>query len=384
MRNLTTRLVLISALTASIAGCGTFFEKDNSPEPSPLPQYTPEARPHLIWSVSTSSVTGSSQLRTSMASDQAAIYTAGYNGVITSINKSNGHANWQIKSPYTITSGPGVGNDLIVIGSRHGIIEAFDKNTGSLRWKSSVPGEVLAQPAIKNNTVAIKTVNGYIYGLSASTGSVRWSRLFTEPSLILRGASAPVIEDNHLIAGLATGRLVNLDVSNGQTHWEQTIANPEGAFAIQRMVDIDANPVVNDHQIYAATYQGSIAALNWGTGAVRWSRDLSSYTGMSVNQNTVYVTDADSKIWAFNANTGNTDWQLDSLKYRQISAPAQMRQYIVVGDAQGFLHWVNQKSGKYSGRAYIDRSGIFASPIVENGVLYALSNKGRLSAYTLG
>ena len=57
--------------------------------------------------------------------------------------------------------------------------------------------------------------------------------------------------------------------------------------------------------------------------------------------------------------------------------------YIVVGDAQGYLHWLDKRDGHFAAREYLG-AAIFAKPLVDNRVLYVLANNGTLAAYQLG
>lgn len=384
MRNLINNFFLTSLLALSLAGCsGMFFDKDNTPKPSTLPAYAPQTLPHQIWSTNTGSGAEDDFLKMTPSINSAALYTASVNGVISSINKFNGQMNWQVHTHLPITAGPGVGDGIVVAGSQHGEIIALDQSNGKTHWQATVPGEILAQPAVNNGIVVVKTVNGYVRALSVSDGHALWSYQSSEPSLILRGASAPHIASNRVIAGFANGHLISLDSANGRLNWQQTVAVPEGAFAIQRMIDIDADPVIYNQHIYTATYQGNIASLAWGSGDILWSHNMSSYTGMSVSNDAIYISDAKSHLWALQPESGHQNWENKQLEYRNISGPAVIGQYVVVGDSQGFLHWINKNTGEYAARAYIDNSGIYTSPIVENGVLYALSNKGNLVAYKM-
>jgi outer membrane protein assembly factor BamB len=230
--------------------------------------------------------------------------------------------------------------------------------------------------------VVVKAVDGYTRGLSSNNGREIWSFQQVEPNLVLRGSSAPIIRDGTIIAGYANGNLAKLSLGDGQLLWLQTVAVPEGAFAIQRMIDIDADPIVFEHQIYVATYQGKIASLDWTSGKVLWSHDISSYTGMAADSDSVYISDAKGHVWGFNADSGLVNWRQNRLEYRIISAPAVMGNYVVVGDAEGYLHWLSKTDGHFAARVSLG-SAIYASPIVKNNVLYALSNNGYLVAYTL-
>lgn len=379
IKHLTTFAVCSTLLSA----CSTFFDTDNTPAPSPLTNYTAEVAPQLLWSTNVGTgATGYDYLKMSPVVNETAIFTTSTNGTVTAVNRTTGRVIWQTNLGATLTSGPGIGDGLVAVGSQYGVVTALSQTDGKVRWKVTLPGELIANPAIANGVVVVKAVDGTLRGLSTSDGQTRWTYQQTEPNLLLRGSSAPIIRDQQVIAGFANGNLAKLTLASGGLQWVQPIAIPEGAFAIQRMIDIDADPLVFNHDIYVATYQGSIASLNWGSGQARWTHDISSYTGMTADQNAVYISDAKGHVYAFGANSGDSLWQQNKLEYRIVSGPACMGNYIVVGDAEGYLHWLAKSDGHFAGRVSIG-SAIYASPVVENNVLYALTKSGYLTAYKL-
>lgn len=375
-------LTSFAVCTTLLSACSSFFDTDNTPTPNPLPNYTAEVAPQLLWSASVGAgATGYDYLKMSPVVNETAVFTTSTNGTVTAVNRMTGRVIWRTNLGVTLTSGPGIGDGLVVVGSQHGEVTALSQADGHVRWKTSIAGEILANPAVGNGTVVIKAVDGVTRGLAASDGNQRWSYQQSEPNLLLRGASAPVIRDQQVIVGYANGNLAKLSVGGGQLQWIQPIAIPEGAFAIQRMIDIDADPLVYNHDVYVATYQGNIASLTW-SGQTRWTHDISSYTGMTADQNGVFISDAKGHVYAFGANSGDSLWQQNKLQYRILSGPAMMGNYIVVGDAEGYLHWIAKSDGHFAGRVSTG-SAIYASPVVENNVLYALTKSGYLTAYKL-
>jgi outer membrane protein assembly factor BamB len=368
--------------TLLINGCSGFFDKDNTPPPTPLTKFNPEVQPRLLWSTSAGRGNDDDYLKMNPALTDTAIFTASSKGTVTSINKLTGHTNWKTNTGFSFSAGPGAGDGIVVVGSRKGDVIALQQADGRQLWRIAVPGEILANPAVGEGVVVIKAVDGYTRALSVSDGHELWSFQQVEPSLILRGASTPVIRGRYLIVGFANGNLAKLNLHDGQMFWLQTIAIPEGAFAIQGMIDIDANPVLFDHHIYVATYQGKIASLDWTSGRILWNHDISSYTGMIADSNTVFISDAKSYVWAFGADNGLVNWRQDKLAARTASGPASMGDYVVVGDAEGYLHWLSKRDGHFAARVKVG-SAIYAAPVVENNVLYVLTNNGNLSAYTL-
>jgi outer membrane protein assembly factor BamB len=243
--------------------------------------------------------------------------------------------------------------------------------------------EVLAAPAGNHDIVVAKAIDGKLSAFAADDGRTLWHFQQTEPALILRGASAPQVKQDMLVAGFANGSLVKLTLDGGNLQWQASIAHPEGSFAIQRMIDIDADPIIFGRRILAATYQGHIVSLDAQTGREHWVHDISSYTGMVADSNRVYVADAKSHLWAFDIDNGAVNWRQIELEARNITGPADMGDTIVVGDAEGYLHWFSKTDGHLVARVRVNGSAILATPVVDNHILYVVTTDGHLAAYTI-
>lgn len=369
-------------LATALTGCNGFFEKDNLPPPKPLQQFTPIISPKPLWSTNVGLSSSDGYLKMNPAITEDAIYTVATTGSVTSINKYNSRKNWRVVLDKGLTSGPGVGNGVVVVANQKGDIIALAQTDGHPLWQRNIASEVISNPSIAHDLVIVKSIDGYVRALSTKNGSEVWSYQQPEPTLLLRGASKPIISGTSVISGFANGSLAKLGLKDGNLNWTQSIAVPSGGFAIQRMIDIDADPILYGHQLYAATYQGKIASVDWYTGALKWSHTLSSYTGMATDGQHVYVSDARSLIWSFNAQTGQVNWRMNALTDRWVTAPAIMGDYLVVGDKEGYLHWLTKAEGRLAARVKLGWP-IIANPIVDHGVLYVLTKNGKLSAYSL-
>lgn len=377
----TLRTLIACTLSLGVISCAGLFDKDNTPAPTPLTTYKPEIAPRQLWGVYTRGGSTHDYLKLAIVSDPTTIFVSSTDGQVTAVNKSDGSIKWRVGTGTKITTGPGYGDGIIVVGSDRGIVTALSPKTGSLLWSTAVNGSLLAQPAISDGIVIIKAADGLVHGLSIANGKEVWSYKEAEPSLILHTASAPAITDGSAVVGFANGNLAKLDTSSGKLDWEHPIAMPQGAFSIQRMIDIDADPIVYDGSIYAATYQGQIASLDL-SGRTLWSHDISSYTGMDADYSGVYISDAVGNVWSFGTNNGLVNWRQNQLTWRNVSGPAIMGRYVVVGDAKGYLHWLSKRDGHFAARVYLG-SSIYSPPMVENNVLYAYTKNGYLVAYTL-
>jgi outer membrane protein assembly factor BamB len=382
MKKLTKKFI-IAGLSSLLCACGSFFDKDNTPTPVELVKFTPEAKVHTLWNVSTGWGSGEDYFTYVPAVTSKAIYTASKNGKVTATHKVTGKKFWQVDIDMPISAGPAANEEMVVVGSRDGEVIALNSLNGKTLWKTQASSEILATPALGRGVVLVKAIDGKLSAFSADNGHVLWQYQQTEPSLILRAASSPQISNESVVSGFANGNLAKLTLRNGNLLWEQPVASPSGSFAVQRMIDIDANPIIFGNRVYTATYQGRIAALDLATGQIIWTHDLSSYTGLAVDNEHVYVTDAKSYVWAFNKNSGKVEWQQTALEARNLSGPALLGRALIVGDADGYLHWLNKNDGHFIARNRVDLSGVFAAPVAENAIVYVVTKDGQLAAFSL-
>lgn len=377
------KTLLVGLLASMLSSCGTLFDKDNTPAPTPLTNFTPEISVQQNWYTKTGTGVGSQYLKLVPTIDNGMVFTASKDGTVTAVDQFTGKRRWTVNSGISVTGGPGAGSNIVVVGGSEGEVVALDQSCGAILWKVVAANEILAAPAISQDVVLAKTIDGKLLALSAKDGHTLWNYQQTEPLLILRGSSAPKIFHNNAIVGFANGNLAKFDLRSGNLHWQEAIAIPEGSFAIQRMIDVDADPIIHNGHIYAATYQGRISAIDSGSGKAYWSYDLSTYTGLAADRERVYVSDAKGHVWAFDASSGKVDWRMKELEYRNVTGPAEIGNYVVVADEEGYLHWLCKDDGRLVARVRVSSAGFLASPVVSNNIVYVYAKNGALAAYSV-
>ncbi len=377
------RLITFSTLTLTLSAC-SFFDKDNTPTPAPLVNFTPTASLHAVWHTRAGAGTGGDFVRLSPAFANNTLFTSSSNGTLTAVDAATGHIRWQKQTDLTLTSGVAANKTEVFVGSQNGTLVALDQTTGKLLWQARANSEILATPAANDNTVLVKSIDGSLAAFSASGGQPEWTENERVPDLILRGDSAVRITNDAGFAGFASGTFARFNLHTGHATWSTAVTQPSGIFPIQRMIDIDADPIVVGNHVYVTTWQGRIASINAGNGNILWSHAMSSFAGIALSDNALYAAAADSHLYAFNAVSGKVTWQQNALYARTITGPAVCGNYVVVGDAEGWLHVLNRENGQFAARVQAgSASGIYAAPIVNGRTIYTYANNGELSAWTL-
>jgi outer membrane protein assembly factor BamB len=381
--------LLIIGLAALLGGCGSFADprgwfgnSDPSREPADLIDVDNQIKPDEIWSVDIGA--GSTEYaRLKPAIAEGTLYVADAEGQVQALDAATGKRVWKIESDLPASAGPGVGGDLVLIGTSEAQVVAFDRNTGAELWRADVSGEVLAVPAVAYGMVVVHTVDGNLFGLDAMSGNQEWRYDRAIPVLTLLGSSTPVIYGGIVYCGLAGGKLVALSLDTGVLEWEKVISIPSGRSDLERMTDIDGDPVMYNGAVYAGSYQGEVVALGESTGSIYWKREVSSYNDLAVNWQYLLVSDEFGHVWALDPDTGAAKWRQQQLSNRKLTAPVIFDDYVLVGDLDGYLHWLSSYDGSFVARTRVGSKALMATPLVNNDILYVLDTGGGLTAIRL-
>jgi outer membrane protein assembly factor BamB len=172
-----------------------------------------------------------------------------------------------------------------------------------------------------------------------------------------------------------------IGLSSGSLLWEASLSYPKGFSEIERMTDVSARPTVLGRRLCAVAFQGRISCGDLGSGNLIWAKDFSSHTGTAQSQEFVFAADEKSHVVAFRAADGVEVWRNETMTWRDLGEPLAVGRVVVMGDKQGYLHFLEQSSGQAIARVRVDSSGISAAPIVANGLLIIQTRGGTLSAY---
>lgn len=351
-------------------------------EPAELTRIeSPAVKAYTVWSRKVGHGKQYSRLQVSPQAD--ALFVADQKGAVQALNPVDGRPIWRSRTNARLIAGPGIVDDLIVVGSLDGELIALDRADGSERWRRTLSSEILAVPTGIGPVVVARSVDGRVYGLNSSDGEVRWSFERSVPSLTLRGLSAPLIHGGRVFIGMDNGRMASLDPANGQLIWEQLIAAPSGRSELERLADIDAALVPNGTELYVASAGGEIASVDGETGQVLWRHSASSHSGLVVVEDRVIVSDTRGHVWALDARTGASIWRQQALEYRRLSAPEVLGPHVVVGDFEGYLHWLDPQSGDIVGRSRAGDAPLQGPPSTLEDRLIVLNRDGRVAAVGL-
>lgn len=317
------------------------------------------------------------------AVDAGVVYAAGYKGSLVALNAENGSRIWQVKTGLVLSSGPAVGEGLVIVGGTDGVLLALSTENGQERWRYQLSSEPLSKALVAQQVVVIRTVDGRLLGLNAADGKARWSYEGAVPKLSLRGTARPVLAEavGAVIEGFDDGKLVALDIKTGDLLWSATVDSPSGRTELDRLADVDAAAAVLGKDVFVAGYNGKVAMLDLSNGQVWWEKEASSYRGFGVDAQTLYLSTSKGEVTALRRNDGNQQWQQSALLHRALTAPVELNDSLVLGDFEGYVHWLNKADGSLQARISTDGERMTNAPVVAEGRIYVQTDGGKLLAF---
>lgn len=378
------RSVAVLSAVLALSACSVFGDDEEEElEPTKLTKIETTVQIKRLWSANIGANAEFLRVALRPVGDGSRIYAASRDGNVVALNPETGKENWRRKLELELSAGPGVGEKLVVVGSADGDLIALNAETGAEQWRTNIGGESLATPVIKDDLVVAITIDNRLRALSAFDGTERWIVEQSTPRLTMRGSASPVLVGTSVIAGFDNGRLIAVDLSSGDVEWETMLSPPSGRSDLERLADIDGMITVVGQDVYATGYQGSLAAIASESGQILWSRDVSSFEGVSADWNNIYTVDQEGAVIAMTRRSGDEAWRQNSLLRREPTVPVAFQTTVAVGDLEGYLHFFSNFDGKPVARVKVGGQAISSDPIVVADRLYVQSDAGTVSAYVV-
>ena len=373
----TLTVVAATLALAALTDCSTTKKED---KPVELTKIKAHFVPKKAWTAFLGKTLPKLDLGLAPAIDGTHVYATNAIGEVTALNLANGKKVWHKRLKLKLSGGTGAGDGMVLVCTTGGVVIALAQKDGSERWRAQLSSEILTAPVVTPELVIVRTVDGKLFALEAGDGKQRWVADQQVPRLTLRGTSRPVVAGELAISGFDNGRLMAVTLAAGNPAWDVAVGQPRGSSELQRLIDIDAPPVIDGDDVFAVAFQGRAVRLARDTGLEIWSHEISSYRGLAADPLGVYVSTADGYVIKLDRASGAERWRQKGLLRRQLTEPVLQGDNVVVADFEGWIHWLSTEDGSFMARAK-GGSRISAAPLISGDLVIVLTDKGRLEAW---
>lgn len=295
------------------------------------------------------------------------------------IDVLTGKTKKEINLKQNMITGLGTNGSLFVLSALKGGLYAYD-DQGQVVWQAQMATEAIAPAVLTSHHAIVRTIDGRITAYALEDGKQKWQFIRPTPGITLRNYAPVTTVEGLVFAGLANGQLVGITEDNAEPIWEATIANPKGAGVLERAVDVLSRPLLLNDRVCVAAYQGKIGCFKGENGASIWSQDMSTASDLTTDGRAIFGVTTNGEVQAFDVEQGHALWRLESLKGRELGAPIVFAQYIVFGDMQGYVYFVDKESGEIVAIQRVAQGAIRQQPIVYDDMIIIKTTKGSLVA----
>ncbi|SNX29514.1 Beta-barrel assembly machine subunit BamB [Polynucleobacter meluiroseus] len=371
------RATLVMSMAAAVlVGCSG---NSRTHKPAELVKVSNQFDLSPVWSANIGS-SESFNFHPAVAGD--AVYAASNRGNLAKLDLKTGNKVWEVSVPDRLSIGPGSDGRVTAVVTTKGTVYAYD-DTGKALWNVNVGSEVLTEPVVAGGVVVIRALDNRFIGLDELTGARKWIYQRQQTALSLRvGYGMLAIGNEVIVTGFAGGRFGMIALANGGLVWESPISFPKGFSEIERLNDVTAKPSMQGEIICAVSYQGRVGCGQARTGNLIWFKDYSSYTGTAQSAEMVFSSNEKSYVTAFATKDGTQIWENTQLTFRDVGESLAVGRVLLVGDAEGYVHALDQSNGEMLARIRHDSSPISAAPISAGGLILIQSQGGKLAAYS--
>ena len=366
------RAMLLGGVALSMAAC-SLFSSSNAPKPAPLENLTPSLQARVAWEARVDSV--KFPLTITAVNDRFVV--GGSDGVISAISANDGTTLWRADIGKGLTAGVGSDGRFAAAVTRDNelVVTEGDK----ILWRKTLTTPVITAPFVAGERVFVLTLDRAVLAFDAADGRRLWELRRPGEPLTLQQAGVIGAYQNTLLVGQGS-RLAGIDPSRGLLMWEATVANPRGTNEVERLADL-VGPMARDNDVFCArAFQSAVACVNAERGNAIWSRNNAGLRGVGGDATIVVGGDASDRLTAWGTRTGDVVWTADQFQNRKLSAPLVTAKSVIVGDSEGYVHFLSKDKGQTVQRLQTDSSGVAAAPVQLGGTVLVATRSGRLFA----
>ena len=356
---------------ACLAGCAS-----DGPKPAPLQPYEPGLTARPLWSTRLDGVRF--PLVPAVRDGQLAL--ADSEGQVRVLELASGRELWQASAGAAVSAG--VGSDGRFVSVVTTANEVVTLQQGRVLWRKRVPARVMTPPFVAGERVFVMSVDRVVHAFDAQDGRRLWT--LQRPGEALTLAQAGVLTNwrNVLLAGQGA-RLTAIDPLRGTVQWEAPLASPRGANEVERLADLVGPAVRVGDRVCARAFQSAVGCVDASRGTTLWSRSGGGAQAVAADGERVVGADASDRVSAWRAATGDVLWTHERLLNRGLSGATMVRDGVVFGDREGWLHVLSAADGQTRLRLPTDGSPVVGTPLLVGRTLLAVTARGGVHAFEL-
>jgi outer membrane protein assembly factor BamB len=357
------------ACAALLVACSS-----DKPKPTPLEPVAPKIAGRQVWQAKLTGV----QFPLVVAARDGSFIVAGDDGTVLSLEVATGRELWRVQVGSGVAAGVGTDGRFTSVVTRGHEVVTIEQ--GRVLWKAKLSGRVMTAPLVAGERVFVMGVDRAVHAFDATDGKKLWVLQRQGDALTLGQAGVVSAVRDTLVVGQGP-RMTGVDPSRGTVRWEASVANPRGTNEVERLADLVGPAARVGNALCARAFQATVGCVDAVRGSLMWSRNASGSQSIGADDRVVVAGDGSDRLSGWRQGTGELLWTNERLLFRGLSGVLVAGRTAVVGDAQGFVHFLDREDGQPLLRLSTDGSGVVGAPVVQGATMLVVTRAGGLYAF---
>jgi outer membrane protein assembly factor BamB len=324
------------------------------------------------------------------------VYTIDVQATVRASDATTGAEVWRTqfgteKGNNAALYGGGVAYDSGRIYATNGLgyVVALDARNGGVIWQVRPGGPLRGAPTVAGDALYVVSQDNQIYSLKTADGSTDWSEAASLELAGVFGSGSPAFARGTVVAGFSSGELKAYRYENGRLVWQDALARTNIRTSVSMLSDIDADPVIDNGQVFAVGQGGRMVALELNSGQRQWELNIAGISTPWVAGDWIFVVTDEAKLIAVSRTNGKIRWITQLPRFENASKKRGLISYsgpilaggrLLVVATSGAMVAVDPDKGTVLGQTDIGAS-VRQPPVVANSTLYVLDDNATLHAF---
>ncbi|MCR5872146.1 MULTISPECIES: PQQ-like beta-propeller repeat protein [unclassified Sphingomonas] len=352
--------------------------------------------PVRVWSARIAGTTGRVRLAAAPVVSDGKLFVVDTDAVVHAFDAATGGKLWSLAtSSDKENRNAAFGGGVSVEGGRAfatnglGDVVAIDVAAGTEVWRKKPGGPLRGAPTLFLGNAYVVSQDNQLFALAQTDGAVVWTQSGTPETQGVFGVAAPAAAQGTIVAGFSSGELNAYRYENGRALWSDTLSRSTISTSVSSLVDIDAEPVIDQGRVYAVGQGERMAAVELNSGQRIWEQNFAGISTPWVAGEWIFVMTDDARLVCIARGSGKIRWISQMRAWRDEKdkkGPINWVGPILAGDRL----WLANTRGELVSASPADGSvgpmielgdTISLAPVVANNMMYVLSDKGEITAY---
>ncbi|MBA4761201.1 PQQ-like beta-propeller repeat protein [Sphingomonas sp.] len=352
--------------------------------------------PVRAWSAKVAGTNGRVRLAAAPVVADGKLFVVDTDAVVHAFNADTGAKLWSLatssdKENRNAAFGGGVSVEGGRVFATNGLgdVVAIDAAAGTEVWRKKPGGPLRGAPTLFLGNAYVVSQDNQLFALALADGAVVWTQSGTPETQGVFGVAAPAAAQGTIVAGFSSGELNAYRYENGRALWTDTLSRSTISTSVSSLVDIDAEPVIDQGRVYAVGQGERMASFELASGNRVWEQNFAGISTPWIAGEWIFVMTDDARLVCIARGSGKIRWISQMRAWRDEKdkkGPITWVGPVLAGDrlwlvnSRGELVSASPSDGSVGSTIEVGNK-LSLTPIVANNMLYVLSDKGEITAY---